>query len=107
MISLQEVHEYGTELEQWLRMRVHPVAVKMLKSREEVPEGAIIPTRDWGYKYALCQSFAKSQRDGLTIARSLRNDCQVARRTPCNVGAVNHQGKTKGARTGAFVVIVQ
>jgi uncharacterized protein (DUF169 family) len=68
MVSLQEVHEYGTELEQWLRMRVHPIAVKMLKSRAEVPEGAIIPTRDWGYKYYLCQSYAKSQRDGLTIA---------------------------------------
>ncbi|MFC1992617.1 DUF169 domain-containing protein [Chloroflexota bacterium] len=68
MISLQEVHEYGTELEQWLRMRVHPIAIKMLKSKEEVPEGAIIPARDWGHKYSLCQAFARSQRDGLTIA---------------------------------------
>ena len=68
MMTLEEVHEYGTDLEQWLRMRVHPIAVKMLKSEEEVPEGAVIPTRDWGHKYALCQSFARSQRDGLTIA---------------------------------------
>ncbi len=68
MVSLQEVHQCGTELEQWLRMRVHPIAVKMLASKKEVPEGAIIPTRDWGHKYALCQSFAKSQRAGLTIA---------------------------------------
>jgi len=68
MVTLEEVCECGTELEQWLRMRVHPIAVKMLKSKEEVPESAIIPTRDWGHKYALCQSFAKSQRDGLTIA---------------------------------------
>jgi len=49
-------------------MEVHPIAVKMLKSKVDVPEGAIIPTRDWGHKYALCQSYAKSQRDGLTIA---------------------------------------
>ena len=68
MISLEEVQECGTELEQWLRMRVHPIAVKMLKSRDEVPEDAIIPTRNWGHKYSLCQSFAKSQRAGLTIA---------------------------------------
>ena len=68
MITLDEVHKYGTELEMWLRMRVHPIAVKMLKSRDEVPEEAMIPTRDWGHKYALCQSFAKSQRDGMTIA---------------------------------------
>jgi uncharacterized protein (DUF169 family) len=68
MVALPEVHECGTELEQWLRMRVHPVAVKMLKNREEVPEGAIIPTRDWGHKYSLCQAFAKSQRTNLAIA---------------------------------------
>lgn len=67
-MNLDELHKLGTELESWLRMRVHPIAVKMLKSRDDVPEGAMIPTRDWGHKFALCQSFAKSQRDGWTIA---------------------------------------
>lgn len=67
-MTLDELHKLGTELEQWLRMRVHPIAVKMLKSRDEVPQGAMIPTRDWGHKYSLCQSFAKSQRDGWMIA---------------------------------------
>lgn len=42
MITLDQVHEMGTELEMWLRMRVHPVAVKLLKNREQVPEGVII-----------------------------------------------------------------
>ncbi len=68
MISLEEVHQYGMELENWLRMRVHPIAVKMLKSVDEIPEDAIVPTRDWGHKYSLCQSFAKSQRANQTIA---------------------------------------
>jgi uncharacterized protein (DUF169 family) len=68
MTSLDEIHKYVTELESWLRMRVHPIAVKMLKSKEDIPEDAIIPTRDWGHKYSLCQSFAKSQRANLTIA---------------------------------------
>jgi len=68
MITLEEVHEMGAELEGWLRMRVHPIAVKLLKDEEEVPEEAIIPTRDWGHKYALCQSLARSQRNGETIA---------------------------------------
>jgi len=67
-MTLEELHEMGTELEHWLRMRVHPIAVKMLKDKNEVPEGAIIPTRDWKHKYALCQSFARSQRNGETIA---------------------------------------
>jgi len=68
MVTLEEVHMLGTELERWLRMRVHPIAVKMLKTREDVPEDAIIPTRDWGHKYSLCQAFAKAQRDCDTIA---------------------------------------
>ncbi len=67
-IPLKKIHEYGKELEQWLRMRAHPVAVKMLQSKDEVPEGAIIPTRDWQHKYSLCQTFARSQRNGETIA---------------------------------------
>jgi len=67
-MDLDQLHTLGTELECWLRMRVHPIAVKLLRSEEEVPEGAIIPTRDWGHKYSLCQAFAKAQRDGLTIA---------------------------------------
>jgi uncharacterized protein (DUF169 family) len=68
LVTLEEVHAYGAELERWLRMRVHPIAVKMLKGREDVPEGAVIPTRDWGHKFSLCQAFAKAQRDGLTVA---------------------------------------
>ena len=67
-MTLEELHQMGTELEMWLRMRVHPIAVKLLKNKEEVPQDAVIPTRDWGHKYALCQSFARSQRHGDTIA---------------------------------------
>ena len=67
-ITLRQLHQYGKELEQWLRMRVHPIAVKMLKNKKEVPQGAIIPTRDWRHKFSLCQSFARSQRNGETIA---------------------------------------
>jgi uncharacterized protein (DUF169 family) len=67
-LTLKQVHEYGRELEMWLRMRVHPIAIKMLKNQKEIPEGAIIPTRDWKHKYSLCQSFARSQRNGETIA---------------------------------------
>jgi uncharacterized protein (DUF169 family) len=68
MVTLEEVHELGTELERWLRMRVHPIAVKMLKDREDIPVDAVIPTRDWGHKFSLCQAFAKAQRNGLTLA---------------------------------------
>lgn len=60
-MNLDELHRMGKELEIWLRMRVHPIAVKLLKNENEVPQGAITPTRDWKHKYALCQAFARSQ----------------------------------------------
>ena len=60
-MKLDELHKMGMELEMWLRMRVHPVAIKFLENRKETPEGAIIPTRDWEHKYSLCQAFSRSQ----------------------------------------------
>jgi uncharacterized protein (DUF169 family) len=68
MMALEEIHAMGMELEQWLRMRVHPIAVRLVKTEEDIPEEALFPTRDWGHKYSLCQAFARSQRNGETIA---------------------------------------
>jgi len=67
-MDLIELHGLAIKLEQWLRVWVHPLAIKMLKDRTEVPKDAIIPTRDWGHKYSQCQAWARSQRDGTTIA---------------------------------------
>lgn len=67
-MNLEQVHEMGTKIERWLRMRAHPVAIKMLKDKDEVPADAIIPTRDWKHKYSHCQAWARSQRNGETIA---------------------------------------
>lgn len=72
-LSLDNIHEMGEKIEYWLRMRVHPIAVKMLKDKDEIPEGAIKPLRDWGHKYSQCQAFAKSQRDGFTMAMFLED----------------------------------
>ncbi len=66
-MNLEELQKMGKVLEHWLRMRGHPVAIKMLKNRAEIPEGAIIPTKDWKHKYSMCQSWARSQRRGETI----------------------------------------
>lgn len=67
-MDIHEVNALGTELEKWLRMRAHPVAVKLLKDKNEVPKEALIPSRDWKHKYALCQTIARSQTYGETIA---------------------------------------
>lgn len=60
-MNFEEIKEMGREIEVWLRMRNHPVAIKMLNNRNEVPEGAIIPTRDLGRKLALCQALSLSE----------------------------------------------
>jgi len=67
-MKIDEINSLGSELENWLKMRVHPVAVKLVKDRDEIPKEAIIPTRDWKHKYALCQTIARSQTYGETIA---------------------------------------
>jgi uncharacterized protein (DUF169 family) len=67
-MELRELHEMAIELEQWLRLRLHMVALKLLKSNEDLPKETIIPTRDWGHKLSLCQTIARVQRRGETIA---------------------------------------
>lgn len=67
-MTIEEINRLGNELENWLKMRVHPVAVKLIKGRDMIPKEAIVPTRDWKHKYALCQTIARSQSYGETIA---------------------------------------
>jgi uncharacterized protein (DUF169 family) len=66
-MNLEELHEMGTRLERWLRMRVHPIAIKLLKSEEDIPQGTIIPSRDLGKRLNLCQAFSMAQRNGENI----------------------------------------
>jgi uncharacterized protein (DUF169 family) len=67
MASIKTYQRYGKELEELLRLRTSPIAVKMLASEEEVPEGAIRPSKE-GQHYAQCQVFALSRRDRQTVA---------------------------------------
>jgi len=67
-MDIKRLNVLGDELENWLKMRVHPVAIKMLENKNEMPAEAVIPTRDWKHKYAFCQTIARSQRHGDTIA---------------------------------------
>ena len=54
-------HEYAQELERSLRLRTFPLAVKLLKGEEDIPERAQRPKKDFGYHLSLCQAFAKSR----------------------------------------------
>ena len=66
--EMDTFNKYGEDLETSLLLRTSPVAVKMLKSEAEIPEGAFRPKRDGGYHIAQCQAFGMSRRVGKTVA---------------------------------------
>lgn len=61
----------GEELEKLLILRYAPIAVKLLKTEEDIPEGALRPKRDLGEHLALCQAFAmvRRQRKSLVMLK--------------------------------------
>ena len=68
-MTIEELNKLGEQIEQTLKLRTMPIAVKMLKSEEEIPEDALRPKRDKGYHLAQCQAFALSRRQGFTVAK--------------------------------------
>jgi len=68
MVKLDVLHSYADELERRVRLQTFPLAVKLLENEESVPEGAERPLQDFGYRLALCQSYALSRKEGKTIA---------------------------------------
>jgi uncharacterized protein (DUF169 family) len=73
MKSVSEVNRMGEAVEFWLRMRVHPIAFKLIKDENEIPLEAIVPSRDIGKKLNLCQAFSMVQREGATVAMCLND----------------------------------
>lgn len=68
MTTLREFNRYGEELENKVHLRTAPMAVKILKSEKDIPEGAIRPWRDRKQHIAQCQAFALTRRQRQTIA---------------------------------------
>ena len=67
-MTIEEANAYGRELEQLLKLRTRPVALKMLKSEAEEPAGALRPKPDNGNHLAFCQAVSLARRQGLTVA---------------------------------------
>ncbi len=68
MPTLKEFNKYGEELESLLALNSSPIAVKMLKSEADIPEGAFRPKKDKNKHYAQCQVFGLSRRNKMTVA---------------------------------------
>lgn len=68
MTSINEFNSYGEEIENLLIIRTSPIAVKMLRTKKDIPEGAVRPAKDMGNRIAQCQAFTLSRRERLAIA---------------------------------------
>jgi len=70
MRSLDAIHEYAGSLENLLRLKTLPLAVKLLGKGEEIPEGAKRPRTDYGYRFLTCQGFSESRRAEASIVQT-------------------------------------
>jgi uncharacterized protein (DUF169 family) len=76
MVSLKEIEE-GMSI--FIKHQTHPLAVKLLRPGDGVPEGAKSPVRDFGVAFSLCQALALSRKEGLTIVLDRNSQsCPIA-----------------------------
>ena len=68
MLSLSDFNSFGEEIERRLLLRTSPIAIKLLETEKDIPEGALRPKRDLGFHLGLCQAFAMSRRERKTVA---------------------------------------
>jgi uncharacterized protein (DUF169 family) len=73
MINLEEMHIQAKELENLLRLQSLTLALKMIRSEDEIPEEAQRPKRDMGHHLDFCKVLALSRRNGLTIAETIED----------------------------------
>ena len=62
-MNLEAYHQAGADLARRLRLPTGPVAVKYIKTEDEIPEGAFRPSA-LGQKWSLCQAFTYARRWG-------------------------------------------
>lgn len=64
----RELRGYGEDLARILRLKTFPIGIKMLEDENQIPPEAYRPFHEDGRRMALCQSFALSRRNGMTVA---------------------------------------
>jgi uncharacterized protein (DUF169 family) len=76
MVSLKEIEEVMSVT---IKHQTHPLAVKLLRQEDAIPEGAKSPMKDFGVRFSLCQAFALSRKEGLTIVLDKNSQsCPIA-----------------------------
>ncbi len=72
-MELSTYRDYAHELERRLRLKAFPLAIRLLRIGEELPQNLVRPLRDRGHHISLCQAFEISRRSGTPMA-VLRED---------------------------------
>ena len=76
MVSLKEIEEV---MSIYIKHQTHPLAIKLLRREDGIPEGAKSPVRDYGVPFSLCQALALSRKEGLTIVLDKNSQsCPIA-----------------------------
>ena len=76
MVSLADI---DAAISTYIKPQTYPLAIKMLRSEEEISQNAKRPLRDYGASFALCQAFALCRREGLTIVLDKESQsCPIA-----------------------------
>ena len=66
-MTIAEFNSLGRELEENLILRYSPIALKLIYSEDEIPEGSLRPSRDRGDRLAMCQAYAMVRRNRVSL----------------------------------------
>jgi uncharacterized protein (DUF169 family) len=66
-------NEYCKRIEEQIPLKGHPLAIKMLKSVDDIPEDAKRPIEDYDTCLSTCQAFALSRNYGETVAQLIED----------------------------------
>ena len=77
---LEIYHEFGKKFEEFLRPSTFPIAIKLIKSEDEIPDGCKRPNNDLKIQNFLCQNFKMARTYGWTMAVTEKDCvCRLAR----------------------------
>ena len=94
---MPEWMEKGKELNDLIRPHTFPLAIKLVKREEEIPQGARRPWRDLKVKIAICQGITLSRRYGWTVAMTEAD-------TGCAFARVIYGWEADGTKMSDFLV---
>jgi uncharacterized protein (DUF169 family) len=69
VFNLNEFNKLGKIFENQIKPNTYPLAIKLLTSPDDIPEGAMRPLKDLGKCLSTCQAITLSRRFGETVAQ--------------------------------------